>query len=56
MGNKPYLRTILGETDFKSLSLMEKIICIIVVLLWLCKRHVRKVWSRWTCSKPSRLS
>ena len=28
MGNRPYLRTILGGTDFKSLSLMEKIICI----------------------------
>lgn len=25
MGNRPYLRTILGETDFKSLSLMEKL-------------------------------
>ena len=41
MENRPYLRTILGGTDFKSLSLMEKIICINVVLLWLCKRHVR---------------
>lgn len=39
MGNRPYLRTILGGTDFRSLSLMEKIICINVVLLWLCKRH-----------------
>ena len=22
-----------------------------VVLLWLCKRRVKKIWSRWTCSK-----
>ena len=44
MGNRPYLRTILGGTDFRSLSLMEKIVCINVVLLWLCKRHVRKIW------------
>jgi len=34
MGNRPYLRTILGGTDFKSLSLMEKIICINVVLFF----------------------
>lgn len=44
MENRPYLRTILGGTDFKSLSLMEKIVCINVVLLWLCKRRVKKIW------------
>ena len=44
MENKPYLRTILGGTDFRSLSLMEKIVCINVVLLWLCKRRVKKIW------------
>ena len=33
MKNKPYLRSILGGTDFRSLSLMEKIVCINVVLL-----------------------
>ena len=54
MENKSYLRTILGGTDFKSLSLMEKIKCINVVLLWLCKRHVRKVWIRWTCAPSLR--
>lgn len=42
MENKSYLRTILGGTDFRSLSLMEKIICINVVLLWLCKRRVKR--------------
>ena len=56
MENKPYLRTILGGSDFRSLSLIEKIVCINVVLLWLCKRQVKKVWSRWTCSKHSKLS
>lgn len=54
MENKSYLRTILGGTDFRSLSLMEKMVCINVVLLWLCKRRVKKVWSRWTCSKHSK--
>ena len=54
MDNKPYLRTILGGSDFRSLSLIEKIVCINVVLL--CKRQVKKVWSRWTCSKHSKLS
>lgn len=44
MENRPYLRAILGGTDFRSLSLMEKIVCINVVLLWLCKRRVKKVW------------
>ena len=33
MENKSYLRTILGGTDFRGLSLMEKIVCINVVLL-----------------------
>lgn len=54
MENESYLRTILGGTDFRSLSLMEKMVCINVVLLWLCKRHVKKIWSRWTCSKHSK--
>lgn len=44
MENESYLRTILGGTDFRSLSLMEKIECINVVLLWLCKRRVKKIW------------
>ena len=43
MENKSYLRTILGGTDFRSLSIMEKIVCINVVLLWLCKRYAKKV-------------
>ena len=54
MENKSYLRTILGGTDFRSLSIMEKIVCINVVLLWLCKCRVKKIWSRWTCSKYSK--
>ena len=56
MDNKPYLRTILGDTEFKSFSLIPKCVCIIVVLLWLSKLHVIKVWSSWTCSKHSKLS
>lgn len=43
MNNKPYLRSILGGTDFKSLSLIEKIRYINAVLLWLCKRHVNNL-------------
>lgn len=54
MKSKPYLRTILGGTYFRRLSIMEKIVCINVVLLWLCKRRVKKIWSRWTCSKHSK--
>lgn len=42
MENKSYLRTILGGTDFRSLSIMEKIVCINVVLLWLCKCRVKR--------------
>lgn len=41
--NKHYLRTILGGTDFRSLSLIEKIVYIYAVLLWLCKRHVNLI-------------
>lgn len=40
MKNKPYLRSILGGTDFRSLSLIEKIRYINAVLLYTCKRHV----------------
>ena len=40
MKNKPYLRSILGGTDFRSLSFIEKIRYINAVLLWLCKRHI----------------
>lgn len=54
MKSKPYLRSILGGTDFRNLSLMEEIVCINVVLLWLCKRRVKKIWSRWICSKHSK--
>ena len=49
MGNRPYLRTILGGKDFGNLSLKEKIIYANNMLLWLCKRHVRTVWNRRTC-------
>ena len=40
MKNKPYLRSILGGTDFRSLSFIEKIRYINAVLLYICKRHV----------------
>ena len=40
MKNKPYLRSILGGTDFRSLFLIEKIRYINAGLLCLCKRHV----------------
>ena len=40
MGNRPYLRTILGGTDFKSLSLMEKIICTKVSQVKIHKRDL----------------
>lgn len=40
MKNKPYLRSILGGTDFRSLSLIKKIRYINAVLLYTCKRHV----------------
>ena len=43
MENKSYLRTILGGTDFRSLSLFEKILSINVWLLCLCKRYAKKV-------------
>lgn len=46
MENKPYLRTILGGTDFQSLSLIQKIVCISVVLLWLGKHHAKKLWNK----------
>lgn len=42
MENKPYLRTILGGTGFRSLSLFEKILCINVWLLCLCKRYAKR--------------
>lgn len=42
MDNKPYLRTILGGTGFRSLSLFEKILCINVWLLCLCKRFAKR--------------
>lgn len=44
MKNKPYLRSILGGTDFRSLSLIEKIRYFNAGLLCLCKRRVKKVW------------
>lgn len=43
MKSKPYLRSILGGTDFRSLSLIEKIRYINAVLLCLCKRHVNLI-------------
>ena len=43
MKNKPYLRSILGGTDFRSLSLIEKIRYINAGLLCLCKRHVNLI-------------
>lgn len=42
MENRPYLRTILGGTGFRSLSLFEKILCINVWLLCLCKRYAKR--------------
>ena len=50
MESKPYLRTILGGTDFQSLSPIQKIVFINVVLLWLSKHHVKKLCSRWILS------
>lgn len=43
MKNRPYLRSILGGTDFRSLSLIEKIRYINAVLLYICKRHVNLI-------------
>ena len=43
MKNKPYLRSILGGTDFRSLFLIEKIRYINAGLLCLCKRHVNLI-------------
>ncbi len=43
MKNKPYLRSILGGTDFRSLSIIEKIRYINAVLLYICKRHVNLI-------------
>ena len=43
MKNKPYLRSILGGMDFRSLSLIEKIRYINAGLLCLCKRHVNLI-------------
>ena len=43
MKNRPYLRSILGGTDFRSLSLIEKIRYINAVLLWLCKHHANLI-------------
>lgn len=43
MKNKPYLSSILGGTDLRSLSFIEKIRYINAVLLWLCKRHVNLI-------------
>lgn len=44
--NRPNLRTILGGTDFRSLTFIEKIVYIYSVLLWLCKRHVNLILKR----------
>ena len=46
MKNKPYLRSILGGTDFRSLSLIEKIRYINAVFLYICKRHVNHLFLR----------
>ena len=43
MKSKPYLRSLLGGTDFRSLSLIEKIRYINAVLLYICKRHVNLI-------------
>ena len=43
MKNKPYLRSILGGTDFRSLSFIEKIRYINAVFLYICKRHVNLI-------------
>lgn len=43
MKNKPYSRSILGGTDFRSLSLIEKIRYINAVFLYICKRHVNLI-------------
>lgn len=43
MKNKPYLSSFLGGTDLRSLSFIEKIKYINVVLLWLCKRYVNLI-------------
>lgn len=43
MKNKPYLRSILGGTDFRCLSIIEKIRYINAVLLWLRKRHANLI-------------
>ena len=41
MDNKPYLRTILGDTEFKSFSLIQKCVCIIVAKVSQVKIHKR---------------
>ena len=43
MKNKPYSRSILGGTDFRSLSFIEKIRYINAVLLCICKRHINLI-------------
>ena len=47
MENKSYLRAILGGTDFRSLSLMEKIVCIkcsaIMVMQTSCKKDMEQM-------------
>ena len=43
MKNKPYLKSILGGTDFRCLSIIEKIRYINAVLLYTCKRHVNLI-------------
>ena len=43
MKNKPYLRSILGGTDFRCLSLIEKIRYINAGLLYICKRNVNLI-------------
>ena len=43
MKNKPYLRSILRGTDFRSLSFIEKIRYINAGLLYICKRHVNLI-------------
>ena len=43
MKNRTYLRSILGGSDFRSLSLIEKIRYINAVLLWLRKHHANLI-------------
>ncbi len=55
MENKTYLRNILGDTEFRNLSPIQKCVCIMVVLSWLSKHQVRKQWSRWTCKTKRKI-